>query len=122
MRELGQQLLEPGAARGAVGLGDLEDGEDVLLDRQAAEDRHLLRQVAEAEPGAAVHGQRGDVEAVDHHLPALGRDEAGDGVEAGGLAAAVGAEQRHHLAGGEVHRDVADHRAPPVATCAGAAR
>src|SRR3546814_7693999 len=40
----------------------------------------------------------------------LGRDQAGDDVEAGGLAGAVGAEQADRLAASDMHRDVAQHR------------
>ena len=36
------------------------------------------------------------------------RDEAGDGVEHRGLAAAIGAEQRHHAALGHLERNVGD--------------
>ena len=39
----------------------LEDGQQVLLDRHAAEDRGLLRQVADPAARAQVHGERGDV-------------------------------------------------------------
>ena len=55
--ELGEQPLEPVLAPGAVGLGDLEHRADIVLDVEAAEDRGLLRQVADAEPRAAIHRQ-----------------------------------------------------------------
>ena len=42
-----QKLFKPLAAARAIGFGDVEDREDIVLDREAAEDRHLLRQVAE---------------------------------------------------------------------------
>jgi hypothetical protein len=67
--ELLQQLVEPPLALGSGLLGDLEDGADVVLDRKAPEDRGLLRQIADAEPRAPVHGQRGDVVAVDSMVP-----------------------------------------------------
>ena len=60
-----QQRVEVVLALLAALLHDLEHGADVLLDRQAAEDRRFLRQIADAEPGAAVHRHRGYVEAVD---------------------------------------------------------
>ena len=90
----------------AVALVQLEHGQDVLLDREAAEHRGLLRQVADAGPGPAVHGQAGDVLAVQDDLAAVGRDQAGDDIEAGGLAGPVGPEQAHGLAAGEVQRHV----------------
>src|SRR6185312_908360 len=39
------------------GLGDFEDGADILLDRQTAKDRGFLRQITDAAAGAAVHRQ-----------------------------------------------------------------
>ena len=42
-----------------------QHGQDILLDGQAAEDRGLLRQIADAEAGALVHRQGGDVLAVE---------------------------------------------------------
>src|SRR5262249_41825305 len=76
----------------------------------AAEDRGLLRQIADAEPGAPIHRQLGDVGAVEIDLADIGRDQAGDDVEAGGLAGAVRAEQSDRLAALDRHIDVAQHR------------
>ncbi len=112
--EVGQKFLEPLAAHGAVGLGDFEDRQDVVLDRQAAEDRRFLRQVADPQPRAAVHRHQGDVAPVDQDLTALGHHQPRDGVEAGGLARSVGTKQRHDLAPVQVQRHVADHRAAAV--------
>ena len=85
-----------------VGFGDFEDGQDVVLDRQAAKDRHFLRQIADAQPRAAIHRQEGHVAPVDHDLPAFGGDQPGNGVKAGRLARSVRAEQRHDLAARQV--------------------
>src|SRR5579872_4748008 len=95
--ELGQYLVGLAVA---FGLGQLaaeatvdrlrfEDGEDVLLDVELAEDGGFLGQVAHAEAGALVHGQLGDVLAVEGDLASIGRDLAGGHAEAGGLAGAV---------------------------------
>ncbi len=56
--ELFQQLLAARAPVLAVERQRFEDGQEVLLDGQLAEDGLLLRQVAHAEARAAVHGQR----------------------------------------------------------------
>ncbi len=96
-------------------LDHLEHGADVVLHGQAAEDRGLLRQVADAEPRAAVHRHGGDVEAVDLDRPLVDRHEAGDHVEAGRLAGAVGAEQADRLAGAHAERHAAHHLAALVA-------
>ena len=81
-----------------LGLDQLQHRHDVLLDRQAAEDRGFLRQVADAEAGAAVHGQPRHVAAVEGDAAGVGGDQAGDHVEHGGLAGAVGTEQADRLA------------------------
>ena len=60
-----KQRVEHRLARLGLGLGHFEHGADVLLDRQAAEDRGLLRQIADAEARAAIHRQIGDVLAVE---------------------------------------------------------
>ena len=113
--ELGQEFLEPVLPGLAVLLDHLEDGHDVVLDRKAAEDRHFLRQVADARPRAAIHRKERHVLSVDGDGAAVGRDQPGDAIEGRGLARAVGAEQRHNLAAGEGERDIADHRAAAVA-------
>ena len=81
------------------------------LDGHAAEDRGFLRQVADAHAGALVHRLGGDVLAVEDDRAVVGRDQAGDHVEAGGLAGAVGAQQARHLAAAQAQGDVLDHRA-----------
>ena len=59
--ELVEQLVELLLALLLARLDDFEDGADVVLDTEAAEDRGLLRQVADAKAGTAVHRQAGDV-------------------------------------------------------------
>ena len=114
-RELAQQLVEHLVALLRVGHGDLEDRPDVVGDGHAAEHRGLLRQVADAELGAAVHRQPGHVLAVDGDRAGIGRHQPGDGVEAGGLAGAVRPEQRRDLAAPQRQRHVAQHRPLAVA-------
>ena len=112
--KIAQQLLQPVAAAVGVVFDHLQHGGDVLFDGQAAKDRHLLRQIADAQTGALIHRQRGHVLTVDIDMPGIGRDQTGDAVKAGGLARAVGPQQRHHLAPLQVHRHVADHRAAAI--------
>ncbi|MNN61672.1 hypothetical protein D3C81_1769180 [compost metagenome] len=66
-----------------------DHGLDVLLDRHTAEDGGFLRQIAQAHAGALIHGLLGDVLAVQPDRTAVSRNQAGDHVEAGGLARAV---------------------------------
>ena len=55
--EFGQQRLDHGLQPGAIGLQQFGGGADILFGGQAAEDRGFLRQIADAQPRAAVHGQ-----------------------------------------------------------------
>ena len=101
---LHQPFADLGAAR-LVALHQLHHGHDILFDSQPPEDRWLLRQIPHAKPRALVHRQAGDVLAVDQDLALIDADEAGDHVEAGGLAGAVGAEQADDLAALEAQAD-----------------
>ena len=85
-------------ARVAIRLVDLEHGANVVLDVEAAKDRRLLRQIADAEARALIHRQTGDVVAVEFDLALVGLHQPGDHVEDGRLAGAVRAEQADRLA------------------------
>jgi hypothetical protein len=97
-----------------AGRGRLEDGQDVLLHRQLAEDGRLLRQVADAAAGPLVHPQAGDVLAVRGARGRRRRDEADDHVEGRGLAGPVRAEEADHLARADPQVDPVDDRAASV--------
>ena len=92
-----------------VGLDHLQHRADVLLDVEAAEDRGFLRQVADAEPRALVHRQRGDVVAVELDAAGVGFDQPGDHVEDRGLAGAVRPEQADRLAAAHVEAGALHH-------------
>ena len=117
-----QQFFQPFAPLVTVGHGDFEHGEDVVLDRQAAKDRDFLRKIADAEPGAAIHGQLRHVAPVDADAAALGRDEARDRVKAGRLARTVRTEQRDDLAPHQIKAHVAQHQAALASSFAGCGR
>ena len=92
----------------SVRLDHFQDRPDVLLHRHPAEDRGLLRQVADAEPAALVHRQGRDVVAVQFDPPAVRLDQAGDHVEHRGLAGAVGAQEPDRLAAPHVKAHTLD--------------
>ena len=71
--EFFQQVFQDGGAQTPAALDHFEDGADVRLDRQAPEDRWLLRQVAESEPRAAVERQAGHILPVDADMAAVRR-------------------------------------------------
>ena len=112
--ELPDQRLHAPLAFGGGEVEGLEDGAQVVLHRQAAEDRGLLRQIADAALGAQEHRHVGEVDVAEQHLALVGRRQAHHHVEGSGLAGAVGAEQADHLAGADVHRNVVDHVAAAV--------
>ncbi len=95
----------------AVRLDQLQHRHDVVFDAEAAEDRGLLRQIADAEAGAPVHRQPGDVAAVDQDAAAVDRNETGDHVEHGGLAGTVRSQQPDRLAAADGETDPAHHLA-----------
>ena len=63
--EFGHQLLDHGFQAGRIGFDQFGGGADVLFGRQSAEDRGLLRQIADAQPRAAIHRKARDVVAVE---------------------------------------------------------
>ena len=93
--ELVDQRLEPVEAVFLVEAGHFHDREDVVLHAHRAEDRGFLRQIADAFLGALVHRKAGDLLFAEEDAPVVGLDQAGDHIEAGGLAGTVGAEQAH---------------------------
>ena len=95
-----------GIAEGA----SFENGADVLFNGEFAEDRGFLRQIADAQAGAQVHGQVGDDTAVELHRSAVRFDNAHHHVEGGGLAGPVGTEQTDDFARLDVDGNAIDHR------------
>ena len=113
--QLLNQLLRPRAARLPAQLLCLQHGENVLLDRQLAKDRGLLRQVADAEaPGPQIHGHARDIFIVDQHPSGIRRNQANDDVKTCSLPGAVGAKQPHDLTLGDLQIDTTYDLAPLV--------
>ena len=69
----------------------LEYGAHIFFDREFAKYRGLLRQVTQAEPGAAVNRHALDSLSVDADLPGVSAHQADDHVKRSGFAGAVGA-------------------------------
>ena len=93
----------------------LQDGLDVVLNRQTAKNASFLGQVAHAEPRALEDGQVGHALAVKLDFSAIGRDQADHHVEGGGFACAVRAEQSDDLSALHFERDILHHGAQTVA-------
>ena len=113
--ELFQQGVELAHALLAVAFHQLQHGENIFLHRQAAKNAFLLRQIANAKAGAAIHGQGGDIMAVNGDAALVGGDKAGDHVKHRGLAGAVWSKQTNRLAASHRQRSAAHHRAALVA-------
>src|SRR5688572_16818658 len=76
----------------------LKDSADVVRHAQLPEYRRFLRQVAQAELGAPVHGEPRDVTPRQVDAALVAAYEADDHVERRRLAGAIRAEQSHDLA------------------------
>ncbi len=117
VEQLGQAVLDDYPRQRTLLVIQLqfEDGTDVFLDRELAEDRSFLRQVGQAESRAPVNRQMRYRFAIDHDVTVVQRHQADHHVEAGRLAGAVRAEQAHDLAALHGQRDVFHDRTAAVA-------
>ena len=96
---------------------ELQNCKEILLHREPAKDGRLLREIAQPEARARVHGGAGQIDPVEMDGSAIGGNETDDHVKARGLARAVGTEETHHLStlDGEAH--VVDDRARAETLC-----
>src|SRR4029434_11114533 len=69
--ELREQFIAASFALFAIEARRLENGQQVLLDGQLAEDRLLLRQIPHAAARALVHGEGGHVFAAEGYAPGI---------------------------------------------------
>ena len=90
-------------------------GGEVLPHREAGEDAAPLRHQAEAELGDAERGQPAQLPPFEGDRAAMRRGHSHDGADGRGLAHAVAAEQRHHLAAVDFEVDLEQHLALAVA-------
>src|ERR1035437_2869272 len=90
--------------------------QDLVLDRQLAEDGWLLRKVTDPIiPGPQIHGLVGNVLPIDQNPASLGRNEPHDNVETRGLAGAVRPQQTEHFTLFYVEADRVDDPSTAVA-------
>src|SRR6185295_2865813 len=74
-RQLVEEGFEPALPLGGVDVERLENGEDVVLDAQLAENRRILREVADPRLRAPEHRLRGDVARVEQDAALVGTDQ-----------------------------------------------
>jgi len=112
--ELIEQLTQLGFALLPGALGQLQHRANVFLDREAAEDRALLRQITNSQSCPPIHGQMGDLRAVEADPAAVGGNQARDHVEHGRLAGAIGSQKSHSFTAPDGERHIAHHGPPLV--------
>jgi len=108
---------ERGASALALGAGEgagFEDGEEILFDGESLEDAGLLREVSHSEASAEVHGEPGDIAAVEEDGAAVGVDHSHDDAEGGGFSGAVATEEPDDFGGLDVEGDAVDDGAVVV--------
>ena len=101
-------MRDAGGSLGAGHVDHFDDGEDVFLDGEFAEDGGFLREVTDAVAGALVHGQARQVDAVEKNRAGGGRHKADDHVKRRRFARAVATEQTDDLAGAHAEADAID--------------
>jgi len=115
-REFVEERFQALLAGSSVQFGTrFQNGHDVLLDAQLAEDRRFLRKVADAFAGPLSHWCLAEGFCIKQYLAAIGLDQTDDHVERGGLAGTVGAQQADDFAAAQFKRDILDHLAALVA-------
>src|SRR5664279_3459 len=90
--------------------------ENVVLDRQLAEDRRLLRQITDAEvPCPKVHGNIGNILVIDDYATGIAGDESNNNVEAGSFPGSVGPQKTNHFTLFYIETDAVDDPSSSVA-------
>ena len=110
--QMTQVLRDPRARLGARKAVQAGVKPQIAGDRHVEVQRRLLEHHAEA--GERRHGVAADVAAVDGDFAAVGDEQAGEQLEQGGLAGAVGPEQRDELAGVDAQVDAVERLARPI--------
>ena len=114
--QLVNELLHPLPALVPRNWLRLQYRQDIVLDRQLAEDGWLLRQVTDSIiSGPQIHGLVGNVLPIDQDPASLGRNQSDDNIENGGLAGAVRPQQTDHFTLFYVEADLADDPSAAVA-------
>lgn len=102
------QFIDAALAFGGRDAEGLGDGGEVIVDGKFAKDGSFLGQVADSEPGAAVHGPLADGLTIEKDIAGGGGNEADDDIERSGFAGAIGAEEADYFASGDGEIDASD--------------
>lgn len=85
-----------------------EDGHDVFVGGEAAEDGRFLREVSDAHLSAFTHRYARDVLVVENDPSLCGTDDTNDHIKGGGFSGAVGTEKANNLTGVDLNVDTVD--------------
>ena len=107
-------LFGQAPAKGARQGQDFQDGQDVLLDSELAQNGWLLGKIADAQPRPPVHRQTGDGPSQELYRAAVRPDNAHDHIEGGGFPGAVRTQQAHDFPRRNGNRDSVHHAALAV--------
>src|SRR4030095_7996250 len=75
----------------------LEHRQDLLVNREFAKERRLLRKIADSAPSPKKHRKPGDVVPVQKNMTAIRRGQSNDDIKRRRFAGAVGAKKPDHL-------------------------
>lgn len=108
--KLVQQIVDDRLLLVFIAFDEFDHGAEILLNAEASENRRFLRQIADAQTCALIHGKIRNVRAVDKDTTAIGGDQPGDHVKTGCFAGAVRAEEADYFAAFDAHGNAAHDR------------
>ena len=85
-----------------------KDRANVVFHGQLPEDRSLLGQIGQTQPGALVHGHMGDLVALQVDPPSVDGDQADHHVKASRLSRPIGPQKADDLAAGDADGNILD--------------
>src|SRR6185436_16783946 len=80
----------------------LQNGENILLDRELPENRGFLRQISHSQACAAVHRQAGNVALLESYGSFIRPNYTNDHIEGSGFSCAIRPEQADDFASGNL--------------------
>ncbi len=111
---LRQQFLEPVALLLRRERQGFQHRQQILLDRQLAENRRLLGQIADPAAGPEVHGEVGNVVSVQENAPGVRLGQAYQDVERRCLPCTVGTQEPDYFALANLQIEIIYNLTPSV--------
>src|SRR4051812_40303345 len=95
--------------------GHLQDGFDIIFDRQFSENGCLLWQITKAKLSPFIHGQPGDIAVVEKNLTLVWLDQSDDHVKCCCFSRSVWAQKTYDFALFNINRNMVDHGSVMIA-------